>query len=475
MQVCDGCSPEASRKLTPSDISRTVRPLPSLRESTLARLVDVSLQNADPDLSWTAEAELLPDFFPAVKARIYSEPTLLASPVAKALFLKAIEHEQEVDLSPFQGLSMDEILSITSRLSKETRSLSLSGNVTAELLALLAENPSICKICVLDAPNLQLQSALQVMSQCGWLRIYHAEMFRAPLESTRPNCFRLPHEDEQRTPGDAADLLPKASERFPVVQILWLSRGIEGDGDVTRLDDGGVSWATVPPNPDLAYFSSRGHASIAAFPLRDGFLTISRVVTGLAKFIQCLAKSRDLRIGISQEAGVAVAAAKCFALAASDLAELDTAKQVEVGPLPEKLFAMMRDMNNRTVGRPPPNVQPLRPGEWTIVIAHEPRKIRENSEERPGEEKLRYAFITTASSKSKETPTGIEDTEVGRVPGSLIIADMESFLERAVTIEGPPPQDLLDFWKQATNGLGGEFGVCGGDEIANILGAGLGL
>lgn len=332
-------SSKTSTKLTPLDISRTARPVPSLRESTLARLVDESLQSTDPDLSWTAEAELLSDFFPAVKARIYSEPTLLASPVAKALLLKAIEHEQEVNLSPFQNLSMDDILSITSRLSKEIKSLSLSGNVTAELLALVAEqNPSICKISVLDAPNLQLQSALQVMAQHGSLRIYHADMFRAPLESIRANCFREPHEDEKCTPLEAADLLPKASEKFPVVQILWLTRG---NGDVTRLDDGGLSWAALPIGSE-DYYLSRDPASIAAFPLRDGFLTISRVVTGLAKFMQCLADSRALRIGSSQAAGVAVAAAKCFALAASDLAEPDTAKQVEVGPLPEKLFARDR-------------------------------------------------------------------------------------------------------------------------------------
>jgi hypothetical protein len=440
-------SSKASTKLTLLDISQTVRSLPSLRESTLARLVDESLQSADPDLSWTAEAELLSDFFPAVKARIYSEPTLLASPVAKALLLKAIEHEQEVDLSPFQNLSTDDILSITSRLSKEIKSLSLSGNVTAELLALVAEqNPSICK----------MQSALQVMTQCGSPRIYHADMFRAPLEFPRSR-----HENEQGTP---LDVLPKASEKFPVVQILWLTRGIGGDGDVIRLGDGGLPWATIPLSLE-DYFASCDHASIAAFPLRDGFLTISCVVTGLAKLMQCLAESDKLDIGLNEEESVAKVAAKCFALAASDLAEPDMAKQVEVGPLPERLFAWISNGNRC----PPPSVQPLRPGEWTIVIAHEHRKSRWSSEDGPGEEKLRYAFITAASSKSKEAPTGIKDTEVGRVPGNLIIADMESFLERTVTIEDPPPQNLLNFWKQVTGGLRGEFGVCGGDEIASIL------
>ena len=291
-------------------------------------------------------------------------------------------------------------------------------------------------------------------------------MFRAALQSACP-YFSTAY--ERHTSGIAVDLLPKASERFPVVQILWLARGIEDNGDVTRLDDGGVQWATVPLDSNLHYFPSRRHVSRAAFPLRDGFLTISRVVTGLAKFIQCLAESRGLHIGMNEEVGVAVTAAKCFALAASDVAELDTAKQVEVGPLPGKLFAVIRDMVPWESPQAPPDVQPLRPGEWTIVIAHEPGKRGEGSEDRRGEKKLRYAFITAASSKSKDIPTEIEDMEVGRVPGSLIIADMESFLERAVTTEGPPPQKLLDFWKQATSGLRGEFGVCGGDEIASIL------
>ena len=277
------------------------------------------------------------------------------------------------------------------------------------------------------------------------------------------------HADEEHIPGIAADLLPKASETFPVVQIFWLARGIEGDGDVTRLDDGGVQWATVPLGCSRHSFPSRGCVSRAAFPLRDGFLTISRVVTGLAKFIQCLAEPCALRIGRKEEVGVAVTAAKCFALAASNVAELDTAKQVEVGPLPQKLFAVVRQMDRWEVYQTPANVQPLRPGEWTIVIAHEPRKRGESSEDCHGEEKLRYAFITAASSKSKDTPTEIEDAEVGRVPGSLIIADMESFLERVVTTEGPLSQNLLNFWKQATGGLRGEFGVCGGDEIASIL------
>ena len=56
-----------------------------------------------------------------------SEQTLLVSTTAKALFLKSIEDGEELDLSPFQDLCMDDVLSITSRLSKKTKALSLPG------------------------------------------------------------------------------------------------------------------------------------------------------------------------------------------------------------------------------------------------------------------------------------------------------------------------------------------------------------
>jgi hypothetical protein len=98
--------------------------------------------------------------------------------------LRAAKNEQEVDLSQFPDLSMDDFVSLTSKLSNKTTSLSLSGpNVTAAFLVLdlLAVNTSLRKIYVLDAPNLQLQSALRLMYQPGSPWIYHSDMFRNPV------------------------------------------------------------------------------------------------------------------------------------------------------------------------------------------------------------------------------------------------------------------------------------------------------
>ena len=130
---------------------------PTLRQSALTRLVETSLQSVDTDLSWIKELELLSDFLPAIRTKLGSEPTLIASPAAKALLLRAIKHEQEVDLSQFPDLSMDDLVSLTSKLSNKTTSLSLSGpNVTAAFLVLdlLVVNTSLRKLYVLDAPNL---------------------------------------------------------------------------------------------------------------------------------------------------------------------------------------------------------------------------------------------------------------------------------------------------------------------------------
>ena len=231
---------------------------------------------------------------------------------------------------------MDEIISFTSRLSDKTISLSLSGNVTTGLLALLAEQTSLRKVYVLDAPNLQLKSVLRLMCQPRMPWIYHADIFRAPLQyrimssRLRP---RAPAAEDQRTPQpleNETTWIPEASVNFPVVQIIWLSRELITGGNVSRFDDGGLPWATSLPPPDRDSYLSRHHPSVAAFPLRDAYLTTARAVTGLVKFMQCLAKSDNLGVVMSKAGTMAIVVAKCFALTASDLGAIDTAKQVSV-------------------------------------------------------------------------------------------------------------------------------------------------
>jgi hypothetical protein len=161
--------------------------------------------------------------------------------------------------------------------------------------------------------------------------------------------------------------------------------------------------------------------------------------------------------------------------------EVSNGEQVEVRPLPEELFTTAMEMLACSAGPPAPEVQPLRPGEWTIVIAHEPGETFAKREERPTEERLRYAFLTAsdpAASGESDTATitsptspAIQHEDVmaqgGR--GEVVIADMKIFLERVMNDEALSQEGLVNFWDQATKGLVDEFGVCGESEIASIL------
>jgi len=235
-----------SRKLMLLDIATTL-PTPTLRQSALTRLVETSLQSVDTDLSWIKEPELLSDFLPAIRTKLGSEPTLIASPAAKALLPRAVKHEQEVDLSQFPDLSMDDLVSLTSKLSNKTTSLSPSGsNVAAAciVLDLLAVNTSLRKLYVVDAPNLQLQSALRLMYQPRSPWIYHSDMFSNPVhyQTLSSRDRRRNANDRDAHQPNSNEILYIAGERVksPVVQIFWLSREFKTIGNTSQLDDGGA-------------------------------------------------------------------------------------------------------------------------------------------------------------------------------------------------------------------------------------------
>lgn len=237
---------------------------------------------------------------------------------------RAVKDEQEVDLSQFPDLSRDDLVCLTSKLSNKTTSISLSGrNVTAAFLGLdlLAVNTSLRKLYVLDAPNLQLQSALRLMYPPRSPWIYHPDMFRNLIRYHTPN-----DQDTHQPNSNEIPYIAGGTVKFPVVQVFWLRREFRTVDNTSRLDDGGIPWAQLLPPPDRYY--DWLEPFLAAFPLRDALLPTTRVVTGLAKFVYCLTKSDNFNSGMSTEGAAGMAAAKCFALAASDLGELDIMKQV---------------------------------------------------------------------------------------------------------------------------------------------------
>jgi hypothetical protein len=198
---------------------------PRLRASAMAQLIDTTLQQPEVDLSWMPEAELMPDFLPAVKANLLSDPTLLkTSPAVKILLSKIIEHEQEVDLSLFQNLSTEQLSDLTLKLSETIVSLSLSGpNITADLLTrIVSANPSLQKAYILGAWKVPLQPTLELLHKSNLQAIWHSDMFRRALGDFTQEEIRFPS---------------RLMTSFPVIQIFWVCRKLRVGDHVSHVDD----------------------------------------------------------------------------------------------------------------------------------------------------------------------------------------------------------------------------------------------
>jgi hypothetical protein len=174
--------------------------------------------------------------------------------------------------------------------------------------------------------------------------IYHADMFRRPLQYRLSICAGLQQTADRQIASyqmmeKQLNLQSNPTQKSPVVQIFWRSRELNSESNVSRLGDGGLPWATLLPiQEEYNFLSSFLATCVAAFPLQDALLPITGVVTGLVKWMQYLTNTDDHKVGMSKESTIGMAAAECFALAASELREKDTTKQVEVAPLPEELF-----------------------------------------------------------------------------------------------------------------------------------------
>lgn len=143
-------------------------------------------------------------------------------------------------------------------------------------------------------------------------------------------------------------------------------------------------------------------------------------------------------------------------------------------------------------GEPPPGIQDLKHGEWTVVIAHEVVNSFARYQGHPAIQKLRYAFITTptlqasALKASAALPddeccnyqeaqlNGVPsaDTDTGQAPMAVTIADMKSFLENVATDgqSASEAQKLYKYWLEQTQEFATEgFGVCDEQEIDGII------
>ncbi|CAD6582246.1 MAG: hypothetical protein ASARMPRED_000912 [Alectoria sarmentosa] len=99
----------------------------SLRDGAMATVIQALLDGSDEDSDLISEAELLTDFLPKLKSKLYEHASSLKpSSHLQDLLYKALEYDTDVDLSPFKGFSAEDLSFLVSRLRNHSMMTTLA-------------------------------------------------------------------------------------------------------------------------------------------------------------------------------------------------------------------------------------------------------------------------------------------------------------------------------------------------------------
>ena len=427
----------------PEELERTKTLRDRSMETVLGGLLSEcrgnSQENPQDHSELLAEMELMTDFVPKLRKRLYEEAAdLTASDVVLSLLKKSLEQEIEVDLAPFQHFPADHLAALVATLRcGNMRVLSLSNlpNLTETDLSLILGNNSGIKgtdqlgaIVLMETPTI---SAEFVSKNLDLYEVYHSELFRRPftLEQSRRTSYEDPH----------VSTLPFANPNL-ISQIVWIGvTEMQTTDSKFRLANGGMDWSGLKYSEKAA-----NHFSHHSVPKYQNFLvdlpfTPGKTIHGLQRLLQYLTSPT-----LNWLDSWPKAAACCFATTSPNIVGSCSA----VGPLSPTLSVYDEWNHEMAIGK---GIS-LQAGQWAITLIHEGfdardlRKLR-NNEEVPAEDtaakskplkRLRYALVRKAKGEdSSEKP--------------YLVTDVPGYLEKALaseTIAAQELEELKDWWQQ---------------------------
>jgi hypothetical protein len=430
------------------DVSFSIEDVPAptstLREQCMARLLNEAL--CSTDLTWLSEAELLPDFQTALRAKLYQKP----NEVHMDLLARAFKGEAIIDLSPFR-FSFAEIKAILQKVWKEnlpatSRSLSLPGisKLTVVELTAIIEEFAPSKLVLGDTPLISLQQQLEVMKSTSprvtdfISRALHERALRMDNGSTRqlaPEAFNI-----------GTQSLPQIS------QIVYLKPLPEFPSqDVPRLSSGSIEWSALLPTINV--FDGIMETAAVILPLRDALIFPERVPS-LWKMIRHLRDVRERTILSSDVLGPAINKI------AREYASADGNR-----PLPGELLAEYNRYS--AYMEPPPRFLRLGPEQWTLLVVCDllkedlPASYWEDTCKRERRwlrkkmarenQRLRYSFI-----RSSVSQTGEKTVDALDWPAMM-----------RLSISSERFEEIGGAWDEATKDL--RLTSCGDDEVREAL------
>lgn len=261
----------------------------SLRSRTLASLAETFVRDRELDEDALSKAQMLPDFWPAVKAALYNKAdSLKGTPKTLQLMYQSLRQETDVDLGSFSAISIPDLAIVLDRISHggQMQTLNLSGRSTLtknELEFLIKHTKALQAIYLMGARSSLSVSDLTKLQFPGDM-YHHMHLERA-----------LHPEVGYESPTEL-EVKPAMLEFLPVEHCLrHIAYVTVPDCHIStrncNLATSGIDWSDLSaegsePTDQHTYEQLENGKRCRKYPLTDTPMPLSRLVIGLRNLFE---------------------------------------------------------------------------------------------------------------------------------------------------------------------------------------------
>lgn len=452
--------------------SNTLDTSKSLRDRAMATLFQALLDGSDDSTGLLMEAEVLTDFLPKLKGKLYEHANALKpSRHLLDLLCRALEDDTDVDLSPFKGFSAEDISLVVSRLRNHgkmnTLCMSNRPDLTEENLKVVLRGAEGLKaLYIMEDPQIPTQSIDTLLDDCD---IFHSDLLRRPIMPRHERFYPV------ASSGTSADAIPagQVCGGKSISQLIRIGITARQVWDKNyRLDSGLIDWQSLRPEEDCSGFSwDEPYLGYKRHTL-DIPLPAFKTVAGLLRL---------LKWGFSAELpsynperfrrGAAFSFATASSFPAGNSLEVDPvgcSNGFVIGPLSTSLY-----LNNDDERVPSSDDHDhLEFGQWAILLIYEAFDARsqERLDELQHDKNLNLSFLAV-----KRLRYALVTPSIKRNPSDrdFMVADIPTYLEhtRSKAQDKANDEDLQKLIKVWTAGIAAIDGAdfYGHEDIHDIL------
>lgn len=253
----------------------------SLRSRTLASLAEALVHDREVDENALSQAQMLPDFWPAVRAALYKNAdSLKSTPKTLDLMYQSLKQETDVDAGPFNTISILDLARVLDRLSHggQMQTLNLSGRptLTKDELEVLIEH------------NVGLRN-LYLMGATGSLPITDLTELRFSGEVHHRLLFERAHRAVRSKKPEAGPDIRFVPAEASIRHIAYVTiTGLDDEAGKSYLPDSGIDWDSLKVDASWSevYQSVTQGMRCMKYPLKDTPMLLPRLIIGVRNLFE---------------------------------------------------------------------------------------------------------------------------------------------------------------------------------------------